>query len=103
MSTLLHALGQFFGLTNSSGGTYLWWSGVGSDIGEVAIFGAVIGMFKHGNCHVKGCWSLGRHPVEGTPYKVCRKHHPAMPAGDITAEHVKSAHARAGNAGFPKP
>jgi hypothetical protein len=28
------------------------------------------------NCEVHRCWRLGRHVVEGTGQKVCRRHHP---------------------------
>jgi hypothetical protein len=31
---------------------------------------------RHHNCHETWCWRLGKHPIEGTPYVVCRKHHP---------------------------
>jgi len=30
---------------------------------------------KH-NCHVKGCFRVGRQQVEGTTFVTCRKHHP---------------------------
>jgi hypothetical protein len=44
------------------------------------------------NCHVKHCWRLRKHAVEGTPYIVCKKHHPGVPAGAVTAESVAAAH-----------
>jgi hypothetical protein len=28
------------------------------------------------NCHVKGCMRIGRSPVRGTQFVVCRRHHP---------------------------
>ena len=45
---------------------------------------------KH-NCHAKRCWRIGRHPVGGTTYIVCRKHHPdeKPTAEQIIAEHDK--------------
>jgi hypothetical protein len=48
----------------------------GSDIGEVALVGAVAGMYRKHNCHVKGCWRLSKYQVKGTTHVVCRKHHP---------------------------
>jgi hypothetical protein len=30
---------------------------------------------KH-NCHIKGCPRIGRHPVDGTNYITCQRHHP---------------------------
>ncbi|MGH7722232.1 MAG: hypothetical protein ACRENL_05275 [Candidatus Dormibacteria bacterium] len=70
------AVGHFFGLDNAAGAPYLWWSGMGSDLSEVAIIGAVIGLFTRHNCHVKGCWRLGTRPVGGTTHVVCSRHHP---------------------------
>jgi hypothetical protein len=49
--------------------------------------------FRHFNCHVNSphfCWRFG-HPVEGTHYRACRKHHPTRPA-KITAEHIALKH-----------
>jgi hypothetical protein len=66
---LVHILG----LDDPSGAWYLWWSGPGADLGMLAAVGAY---FRHVNCHEPGCWRLGRHPVDGTPFKVCRVHHP---------------------------
>lgn len=75
MNWLLHVLG----VDDVSGRWYGFWSGFGSDLGEAGI---VLGLFasvrKH-NCHVRRCWRVGRHPVEGTPYVVCAKHHPNDP------------------------
>jgi hypothetical protein len=88
----MHALSHFFGFDNLSGPFYGFWSGAGSDIGELALVGAVLGMIRVHNCHVKGCFRIGHHPVDGTPYKVCRVHHPGVPDGGATAQHVADAH-----------
>jgi len=53
---------------------YNFWSGFGSDLGELVIIGSIIGLYRHHNCAVKGCWRIGHHPVAGTPYKTCHKH-----------------------------
>jgi hypothetical protein len=55
---------------------YNFWSGFGSDLGEATILVALVTAYRHKNCHVKRCPWLG-HPVEGTPYLACPKHHPA--------------------------
>jgi hypothetical protein len=70
---------------------YQFWSGIGSDIGEVAIIGGLITIVRHLNCHAKGCYRLGGHQVAGTPYKTCRKHHPHIPNERVTAEHIAAA------------
>jgi hypothetical protein len=85
-------LGHFTGVSDESGPGYGFFSGIGSDIGEVAIVGAIVATVRHHNCHVTGCKRLGRHNVSGTPYIVCKHHHPDIPAGVITAEHIRALH-----------
>ena len=50
---------------------YGWWSGFGSDLGEVTLLGGAIAVWHHHNCHNGGCWRLGKH---ATPdgYKLCK-------------------------------
>ena len=68
---LLHVLG----VDNEAGHWYAFWSGFGSDLGEVALVGAVLGGYRKHNCHQRRCWRIGRHVVDGTPW--CNKHHQA--------------------------
>ena len=56
-------------------------------MGEATLLGAVVVAIRHHNCHVKGCWRLGRHPHE--QYKLCARHHPHVPNGGPTAEHIE--------------
>ena len=67
------------------GNGYQFWSGFGSDFGEVAILTAAIAIYRRHQCHVKGCWRLAWHPSEehrGHP--VCRTHHPhAGPGSEL--------------------
>ena len=65
---MLLPLLHFFGIDDTSGRWYAFWSGFGSDLGELAIVGAIL---RHVNCHEKGCWRLGRH-YQGTV--ACHKH-----------------------------
>lgn len=83
------------GAINEQDAWYGWWSGFGSDLGEFAILGAVIAALRKHNCHVKGCWRIQRHAVEGTPYVVCAKHHPTVPNSGITHGSVIRAHREA--------
>lgn len=86
---LLHWLAIHMGIENSPEGIwYNLWSGVGSDLGEITILAAVIGLFRKHNCHVRGCWRLGKFPLDGTPFIVCRKHHPDIPNSRPTHEQV---------------
>jgi hypothetical protein len=84
------------GTVNESGPYYGFWSGFGSDIGEATLLVGIIGLYRHHNCHVKGCAHLGRR-VEGTPYVACPKHHPDHKGGkrSISFEELKAAHKRA--------
>lgn len=61
------------------------WSGIGADVGQVALLGAAIGIYRKHNCHVSGCWRIAKQQVEGTTWMVCHKHHPD---GSLTAERV---------------
>lgn len=78
-------LAHVLGLDNASGPAYLAWSGFGGDLGYLAIVGTLV--HRH-NCHVRGCLRIGRHPVAGTDFVVCRRHHPD---GAPTAADVREA------------
>ncbi len=65
---------HLLGLDNGSGMWYLFWSGIGSDIGELTLLVAAWSFIRKSNCHVHGCWRVGRHATGDAT--VCRKHHP---------------------------
>lgn len=69
-----HWLLVFFGVDNEAGRGYAFWSGIGSDIGEIALIGLLYQNVRKHNCHVKGCPRIGRHHIGD--YIVCRRHHP---------------------------
>ena len=77
---------------------YNFWSGFGSDLGEATLISAVgIGVYtgaRKVNCHTKGCWRIGHHVLEGTPYILCRRHHPGVPSDGATHEQILEAHRR---------
>jgi hypothetical protein len=81
----VHLLAHVLGLDNGSATPYLFWSGIGSDLGELAIVGVLAGMLRKHNCEVHRCWRLGRHSTDGG-HMVCRKHHPDghLTAGQVT-------------------
>lgn len=65
---------HYFGIDNTSGPWYGFWSGFGSDLGEITLLGAVIAAYRHKNCHVKGCPRLGHiDPAVHAP--ACKRHH----------------------------
>ena len=88
-------LSQETGTSNSSSRAYGFWSGFGSDLGELALIGGVWMGLRKLNCHVKGCWRIGHHSLEGTPYVVCRKHHPDVPDKGASLHHIHDMHRRA--------
>lgn len=63
--------------------SYNFWSGIGSDIGEITVATSVIAgivtfWIKH-NCHIHRCPRLSWHPdKEGHP--ICKVHHEDHPA-----------------------
>jgi hypothetical protein len=84
-------IAHILGIDNESGRWYAFWSGFGSDLGELGIVGAILaslGAWWHRhNCHVDGCRKIGRHKVEGTEWVVCQGHHPTGPP---TVAHIQS-------------
>ena len=85
---------RFFGFASGGGNTshYLFWSGAGSDLGELSIVAAMATLTatllrKH-NCEVHGCWRMGRHDT-AAGHTVCRRHHPDE---KLTAQDVADAH-----------
>jgi hypothetical protein len=75
---------------------YNFWSGFGSDLGEATLITAVgVGVYtgvRKVNCHTKGCWRIGHHRLEGTPYILCRHHHPDVPSKGASHEHILEQH-----------
>jgi hypothetical protein len=75
---------------------YNFWSGFGSDLGEATLISAVgVGVYtgvRKVNCHTKRCWRIGHHPLDGTPYILCRHHHPHVPNGGASHEDILLHH-----------
>jgi hypothetical protein len=91
-----HWLLTVTGSNDTTGVWYGFWSGFGSDLGEFAIVGGLIGVYRSRICHARWCWRVGRTPVEGTEYVVCRKHDPRDPDDDDppTAEEIAAEYHR---------
>ena len=77
---------------------YNFWSGFGSDLGEATLIGAVgVGVYtfvRRANCHTKGCWRIGHYSLEGTPYHLCKHHHPTVPTRGASHEDILEQHRR---------
>lgn len=87
-----HWILNFTGVHIPSNGSqwYNFWSGFGSDLGEVAIIGAVIQLVRQYNCHHKGCWRLSHH-VTAKGYKLC-KTHVALPESSLDLPAIHPDH-----------
>ena len=71
---LSHWLYVHFGIAGS-GPWYGFWSGVGSDIAEVTIFGGLLALVKKHQCHRPWCLRFGHY--RSGMLMLCRKHHPS--------------------------
>lgn len=81
----MHLLQHILGLDDAAGRWYLWWSGVGADLG---IVGAVYGLYRRHNCEIHRCPRFGRH-VTAAGARLCRRHHPD---DHLTVEQAHAAH-----------
>lgn len=84
MNTLIHILGL-----DGSGYWANFWGGIGNGWVQPPLFLAGYVLYRKHNCHVKGCWRIQRHAVEGTQWVVCKKHHPT---GSPTHQEVLDQH-----------
>lgn len=85
----MHFLAHWFGVGSTTNTAYSFWSGSGSCLTYLGILGTAL---HHVNCHAKGCYRVGRHLVAGTPYKVCRRHHPDIPDKGATTAQIGQAY-----------
>ena len=54
---------RYTGADAETGTWYGFWSGFGGAIPDFLILGSILTVYRHHNCHVKGCLRLGK-PVE---------------------------------------
>jgi hypothetical protein len=86
------------GLDDLSGPWYGFWSGIGSDLGELALIGAVATatyqLVRKYNCHEPGCWRVGAHPAAGGQFLLCYRHHPDFQGRKPTHDMIERLHAQ---------
>lgn len=95
MGFLLHPLGVCqHGSTYAACRGYNFWSGIGSDVGEVTlIIGLGVFLVRH-NCHQHRCWRMSWHEgPDGHP--VCKRHHPEHPSEGFSRNVLKWLRLRA--------
>ena len=94
---LQHWLAIHTGADNEAGSYYGFWSGFGSDLGEVTIVGGMLAIYRKHNCHSRYCWRFGHHDftdaATGVTYKLCPRHHPAHPGRHLTRIRIARIHA----------
>src|SRR4051812_31184431 len=91
-----HWLAVHAGILDETGPYYAFWSGIGSDIAEFGIIGAVgtatYQLVKKYNCHQPGCWRVGNHPAAGGQFFLCYRHHPDYQGVRPTQEMIARLH-----------
>jgi hypothetical protein len=95
---LQHWLAVHTGADNEPGVYYGFWSGFGSDLGEVTLAGGLAAVYRKHNCHTRWCWRFGHHDftdqATGLTYRLCRRCHPDHPGPRVTRGRIASMHAR---------
>lgn len=100
-SLAAHPWGWAFGLgvhpypeSSSTPWTYQLYSGFLPALTVVSLVTLLAGAWRHLNCHVDGCPRIGRYPVAGGRFKVCRAHHPdeEVRSRSVSHLHILTAH-----------
>lgn len=78
------------GTDDTAGPQYGFFSGFGSDFGEIVLIGGIWHLLHQANCHEPRCLRIGLHPydLDGQHVKLCKKHHPAI--GGLTKGQVQA-------------
>lgn len=84
-----------------SGIGYQFWSGIGSDFGQLTLITGLAAVYWQHTCHVGRCWRFGRHLTADGQHKLCRKHHPDLPNHRLSLAEIHERHhnALAGGSG----
>lgn len=95
-----HWLAYMTGSLNT-GGTppnYNFWSGFGSDLGEITLIGAALTVYKRFTCHTWWCVRHGTYDFTdagtGLTYRLCRRCHPEHSGRRLTRRHIARIHDR---------
>lgn len=95
---ILHWLAVHTGTVNEPGPYYAFFSGFGSDLGELSLLGGMIAVYRKHNCGTRWCPRLGRHDftdqATSLTHHLCRRHHPGHPGRPLTARHITLIHTR---------
>lgn len=67
-------------------------SGFGNGSWLLTIGIVALPVYFHKQCHVHKCYRIGRYPIAGGQYKVCRRHHPDLAGSILTVQDANKAH-----------
>lgn len=90
-----HPWGWLYGLgvhpypeSSSTPWTYQLLSGLVPALTVLGLATFIAGAWRHVDCHYDGCWRIGKHKVNGTPF--CSRHHeqarPPQTTDDVLRE-----------------
>lgn len=89
---MIHLILRVLGIDDVSGPWYGFWSGFGSDLSELALVGALLGIIRRHNCRVRWCWRIGHHkltdPDSGAERMLCWRHHPDVHHKNLTRARI---------------
>ena len=97
-SMIVHPWGWAFGIgvhpypaSSSTPWTYQLYSGFLPALTVLTLLGSVASLWHLHNCHQDGCWLLGKHRVDGTPW--CSRHeaHARTRSSSATLDDVVAA------------
>jgi hypothetical protein len=76
-----HWLAIHTGTVGETGPYYGFWSGFGSDLGELSLLLGIYAnaalLWRKNTCHFAWwCWRHPHHQLADTPYFLCERHHP---------------------------
>lgn len=90
-----HGFIHFFGIDTESSDNYNLISGIGPmTLNALGMTTLVSGLWRAHNCHAASCLRIGRYPIAGGQFRVCRKHHPHQQVREngLTAESLGEIH-----------
>ena len=83
---------QTYVLHVQRGAGYQWWSGAGSDLGELTLIAGALALIKHLNCDAPRCLRYGPHRTVDSQHRLCRAHHPDLPARRLSLREIHERH-----------
>lgn len=90
-----HGFVHAIGLDTQASAEYAFFSGFGAWLSStLGLSAIIITLWHHLTCHVDSCARIGRFPVAGGGYKVCRRHFGEVTGhqGALIVRHLQEQH-----------